>query len=379
MTFALALAADRTPQAARSADKSVAADEVGGFIAIDAKGKVTIYSGKVELGTGAITAITQIAAEELSVPFDARDDDPGRYRSSRPTRGRPTPASRSRTAACRFAGRRPPRARRCSSGLRTSSRWRRTALTVRDGVVTSRTGGEELSYAQLVGERTACDQDRSRGAAEGPEGLHDRGHFRCRASTFPAKIFGTFNFVQDSQAARHAACACRASGRRRGNARTMERRRMQENPRLCPRGSQGQFPGRGGDRRMGRNQGIDHDRRDMVRLGRPARRIQALRLRAQLEDRPHRSVAEHRQCQRGAKAGRPNAAGHLRHDDEHARIDRSILRGRRFQGRLSHGLDPHAGEPSAASATRHHAAAAAGARSLHFYRGRGLLWPQRRR
>ena len=31
---------------------------------------MTLYSGKVELGTGAVTAITQIAAEELSVPFD---------------------------------------------------------------------------------------------------------------------------------------------------------------------------------------------------------------------------------------------------------------------------------------------------------------------
>ena len=49
---------------------SVDADEVGGFIAIDAKGLVTIKSGKVELGTGALTAIAQIAAEELSVPLD---------------------------------------------------------------------------------------------------------------------------------------------------------------------------------------------------------------------------------------------------------------------------------------------------------------------
>src|SRR5206468_1362667 len=57
-------------EAARPADKSVALDEVGSFIAIDAKGLVTIYSGKVELGTGATTALAQIAAEELSVPLD---------------------------------------------------------------------------------------------------------------------------------------------------------------------------------------------------------------------------------------------------------------------------------------------------------------------
>src|SRR5262249_60156800 len=39
------------------------------FPAIDAAGAVTIYSGKVDLGTGVRTALTQIAAEELDVPL----------------------------------------------------------------------------------------------------------------------------------------------------------------------------------------------------------------------------------------------------------------------------------------------------------------------
>src|SRR4029077_5474029 len=50
--------------------KSVAGGQVDGFIAIDATGRVTVYSGKVDLGTGIQTAMAQIAAEELSVPFD---------------------------------------------------------------------------------------------------------------------------------------------------------------------------------------------------------------------------------------------------------------------------------------------------------------------
>src|SRR5262249_47237124 len=49
--------------------KTVAPDQVDGFLAIDAKGRVTVYSGKVDLGTGIETAMTQIAAEELSVPL----------------------------------------------------------------------------------------------------------------------------------------------------------------------------------------------------------------------------------------------------------------------------------------------------------------------
>jgi nicotinate dehydrogenase subunit B len=49
--------------------KTVALDQVDGFIAIDSKGMVTAYSGKVDLGTGVYTALKQIVAEELSVPL----------------------------------------------------------------------------------------------------------------------------------------------------------------------------------------------------------------------------------------------------------------------------------------------------------------------
>jgi nicotinate dehydrogenase subunit B len=47
--------------------KTVALDDVDAFIAIDTSGNVTLYSGKVDLGTGIGTALTQILAEELDV------------------------------------------------------------------------------------------------------------------------------------------------------------------------------------------------------------------------------------------------------------------------------------------------------------------------
>jgi nicotinate dehydrogenase subunit B len=50
--------------------KSVATQEVDGFIQLDPDGTVNIYSGKVDLGTGVKTALTQIAADELDVDFD---------------------------------------------------------------------------------------------------------------------------------------------------------------------------------------------------------------------------------------------------------------------------------------------------------------------
>src|SRR3974377_1519398 len=49
--------------------KTVATDAVDGFLAIHADGSVTLFSGKVDLGTGARAALRQMAAEDLDVPI----------------------------------------------------------------------------------------------------------------------------------------------------------------------------------------------------------------------------------------------------------------------------------------------------------------------
>ncbi len=49
--------------------RNVEGDTVDSWLEIDASGNVTVYTGKVELGTGLKTALTQIVAEELDVPF----------------------------------------------------------------------------------------------------------------------------------------------------------------------------------------------------------------------------------------------------------------------------------------------------------------------
>jgi len=56
-------------QAAAGA-KTVAAGEVDAFLAIAEDGVVSVYTGKVDLGTGVNTALSQIAAEELDVPLE---------------------------------------------------------------------------------------------------------------------------------------------------------------------------------------------------------------------------------------------------------------------------------------------------------------------
>ncbi len=67
--FSLPLAAAAAP-AALPAPKSVAKDAVESFVAIDRNGGATVWVGKVDLGTGTRTALTQIAADELDLPFD---------------------------------------------------------------------------------------------------------------------------------------------------------------------------------------------------------------------------------------------------------------------------------------------------------------------
>jgi len=45
--------------------------QVDSWLSIDPRGSVTVYLGKVELGTGIETAFTQLVADELDVPLGA--------------------------------------------------------------------------------------------------------------------------------------------------------------------------------------------------------------------------------------------------------------------------------------------------------------------
>ena len=53
-----------------AAPKSVAKDAVDSFLVIGRDGRVTVYTGKVDLGTGTRTALAQMAADELDVTFE---------------------------------------------------------------------------------------------------------------------------------------------------------------------------------------------------------------------------------------------------------------------------------------------------------------------
>ena len=50
--------------------KTVDPKQVDAYLAVHADGSVTVYSGKVDLGTGLRAAFPQIAAEELGLPIE---------------------------------------------------------------------------------------------------------------------------------------------------------------------------------------------------------------------------------------------------------------------------------------------------------------------
>jgi CO/xanthine dehydrogenase Mo-binding subunit len=122
--------------------------QLDSWLAVAPDGTVTIFSGKVDLGTGVETALAQIVAEELDVPFNkihmsgvdtAKAIDQGITAGSR-TIERGGPQLRQAAAAARQELLKLAAARLNSTPDK---------LTVKDGVVSD--GKSTVSYGQLIG------------------------------------------------------------------------------------------------------------------------------------------------------------------------------------------------------------------------------------
>ena len=144
--------AQRVERAEAALGKTLDATDVDAFLAIGADGRVTIYSGKVDLGQGLRIAIPQMAAEELGIGVErvvmiegdtALTPDQGATGgSSGVMRGgvqiRQAAAS-AREALVALAGAR--------SGRPASD------FDAVDGSVRSKGGGTTFSYAELIGDK----------------------------------------------------------------------------------------------------------------------------------------------------------------------------------------------------------------------------------
>ena len=187
--------AQTIPDADRFLGKPIAPDQVDSFLAIHADGRVTIFSGKVDLGTGARIAMRQMVAEELDVPIDrlvliegdtAVTPDQGRTAGSY---GIARGGQQLRVAAAT--------ARRTLLGLASQRLGRPVEeLEVNDGVIRAKTGGAQVRYGELIGDKAlGVKLD-----AKAP--LKDSARFKYIGRPLgrpdvPAKVTGRQRYVQD--------------------------------------------------------------------------------------------------------------------------------------------------------------------------------------
>src|SRR5262245_26141292 len=133
-------------------DKPIDPMEVDSFIAIHADGTATVYSGKVDVGTGLRIAVAQMAAEELGMPASRITvidgdtgicpDQGGTGGSTGLTRG----GAEIRQAA---AGARQALLALGATRLNRSA----TELTIVDGEVRPQSGGTGVKLGELIGDR----------------------------------------------------------------------------------------------------------------------------------------------------------------------------------------------------------------------------------
>jgi nicotinate dehydrogenase subunit B len=193
VTFAVGVKPERAIGA--TATKTVALDQVDGFLAIDAKGGVTVYSGKVDLGTGIRTAMAQIAAEELSVPLARIEviqgdtlltpDQGITFGSLSIQNGGMQIRQAAATARGALVG-------EAATRLNTS----REDLVVDSGVVRPKSGGAGVSYAQLVGGRDLQLKVDAKAPLKDPKDYTIVGKPIARLD-IPDKVTGRFTYMQD--------------------------------------------------------------------------------------------------------------------------------------------------------------------------------------
>ena len=175
------------------AAKTVALDEVDGFLAIDGNGRVTAYSGKVDLGTGVYTALKQMVAEELTVSYRSVDlvqGDTALTPDQGPTYGslsiqRGGVQLRQAAATAREA-----LLDRAADRLGTS----KDRLEIKDGRIIG--GGKSVTYGELVGDRQFQIKVDAKAPLKKPESYTLVGR-SVRRVDIPAKVTGKFTYMQD--------------------------------------------------------------------------------------------------------------------------------------------------------------------------------------
>ena len=192
MTFSLA--PRFTFSSASGAAKPVAPDLVDSYLAIGADGRITVYSGKVDLGTGLYTALTQIVAEELDVPLGhvtliqgdtLLTPDQGPSFGSLSIQNGGAQLRRAAATARRAL------LERAAVKFKTSA----STLSIRDGVIVGE-NSREVAFGSLVGGRVLSLKLDQNAPLKSPANFKLVGKPVHRLD-IPDKVTGRFTFMQD--------------------------------------------------------------------------------------------------------------------------------------------------------------------------------------
>ena len=241
--------------------------EVDSFLAINADGSVTVYTSKVDVGTGMRVAIAQMAAEELGVDtarVTVVDGDTARCPNTGGTGGS-TGLTRGGTAVRQAAA----TARHALLGLGAARLKRPVAdLTIVAGEVRPVAGGRGVGIGTLVGGRRLALPVDAKATLVQPARYTSVGQSPLRPDV-PAKCTGRYQVHSGLHRAGHGPCACDpASGHRRHT--RLGRRQLGRASSRRPRRAARELSRRRLERRMGCGPGCARAEGGVERVARAA-------------------------------------------------------------------------------------------------------------
>ena len=187
--------AQTVPNADRFLGKPLVPDAVDSFLAVHADGSVTVFVGKVDIGTGGRIAMRQIVGEELDVPLERIAMIEGDTALT-PNQGA--------TAGSYGIARGGAQLRQAAATARqallaqAAQRLNRPAgdLQITDGVVSAKDGSASVSYGDLLGDRAFNVKI----DIKAPLKSHERFRFIGKSlprPDMPAKITGHHRYLHD--------------------------------------------------------------------------------------------------------------------------------------------------------------------------------------
>lgn len=175
------------------ASSDPALDQLDSWLAVGADGSITLYSGKVELGTGVETALSQIVAEELDVPIGRVTVIQGST-GLVPDQGY-TAGSRTLQSGGVQVRQAAATARQALLALAAARLGApASALAVRNGTVFA--GARSVSYAELTGGRHFARAVDRAAPLKQPSAYTTVGRAVPRVE-LPAKVYGTHVYVHN--------------------------------------------------------------------------------------------------------------------------------------------------------------------------------------